>query len=126
MDRVEAFEHDLGSYLHTRHSSRLGATGGGRAALCAFNVTGCTPPTDLATFLDQEGIAIRSGHHCTQPLHAELVRRGRSAYDGSARASLYIYLQHARGGGVCVCVCVCVDILCAELESTIELFRSME
>ncbi|EOD23804.1 hypothetical protein EMIHUDRAFT_239132 [Emiliania huxleyi CCMP1516] len=67
-------------------------------------------PLDLRP---QEGIAIRSGHHCTQPLHAELVRRGRSAYDGSARASLYIYNTHARGGG-------------PELESTIELFRSME
>ena len=44
----------------------------------------------------KEGIAIRSGHHCTQPLHAELVWRGRSAYDGSARASLYIYNTHAR------------------------------
>ena len=57
--------------------------------------TGCTPPTSRPSST-KEGIAIRSGHHCTQPLHAELVWRGRSAYDGSARASLYIYNTHAR------------------------------
>ena len=36
-----------------------------RASLCAFNVDG-VHPSDLATFLDQEGIAIRAGHHCTR------------------------------------------------------------
>ena len=84
------------------------------AALVAFNARG-VHAADLATFLDLEGVACRAGHHCTQPLHAELVRRGRSAYDGSARASLYIYNTRDE-----------IDRLCEELESTIELFRSME
>ena len=52
-----------------------------RGALAAFTVAG-THPNDLAALLDAAGICIRSGHHCTQPLHRCL---GISA---SARASL--------------------------------------
>lgn len=51
-----------------------------RSALAAFTVAGLHP-SDLATFVDQDGIAIRAGHHCTQPLHAAL---GQSS--GSVRA----------------------------------------
>ena len=116
MARVEAYEHELGAYLHAKLSLIDGvriygpdpAAAGGRAALCAFNVDGINP-TDLATFLDLEGVAIRSGHHCTQPLHAAL------GAGGSARASLYIYNTKEE-----------VDRLCEELVATIELFRSME
>lgn len=39
----------------------------GRTAVVAFNVEG-VHPHDIATFLDREGIAIRAGHHCAQPL----------------------------------------------------------
>jgi cysteine desulfurase/selenocysteine lyase len=39
----------------------------GRAAVVAFSVEG-VHPHDIATFLDREGIAIRAGHHCAQPL----------------------------------------------------------
>jgi cysteine desulfurase / selenocysteine lyase len=46
-------------------------------------------PHDLATILDTEGIAIRAGHHCTQPLMRHL---GVSA---TARASFYLYNTHA-------------------------------
>jgi cysteine desulfurase / selenocysteine lyase len=42
-------------------------------------------PHDLSTMLDQSGIAIRAGHHCTQPLHRELKAQS------TARASLYFY-----------------------------------
>ncbi len=42
-------------------------------------------PHDLSTVLDQEGIAIRAGHHCAQPLHR------RYGLVASARASFYIY-----------------------------------
>ena len=57
---------------------------GGRAALCAFNVEGLHA-TDVSTMLDLAGVAVRSGHHCTQPLHRYL------GINASARASLYIY-----------------------------------
>jgi cysteine desulfurase/selenocysteine lyase len=50
----------------------------------AFDVEGIHPH-DLATLLDREGIAIRAGLHCAQPLHARL---GLAA---TARASFYIY-----------------------------------
>jgi len=46
-------------------------------------------PHDLATLLDAEGVAIRAGHHCAQPLH---IRLGLSA---TARASFYIYNEAA-------------------------------
>lgn len=56
-----------------------------RAALCSFNVENMHP-TDIATFLDQQhGVAIRSGHHCAQPLHRHL------GINASARASLHFY-----------------------------------
>ncbi|ERN04231.1 cysteine desulfurase 1, chloroplastic isoform X1 [Amborella trichopoda] len=56
-----------------------------RAPLCAFNVENIHP-TDIATFLDQQhGVAIRSGHHCAQPLHRFL------GVNASARASLHFY-----------------------------------
>jgi cysteine desulfurase/selenocysteine lyase len=58
--------------------------GSPRAALAAFNVTGLHA-TDVSTLLDASGVAVRSGHHCTQPLHAIL------GINASARASLYIY-----------------------------------
>ena len=56
----------------------------GRAALAAFN-TSTTHATDIATIIDHSGVAIRSGHHCTQPLHKYL------GIPASARASLYFY-----------------------------------
>lgn len=59
----------------------------GRAALATFNVQGIHP-TDISTILDQSGVAVRSGHLCTQPVHRAL---GVSA---SVRASPYFYNTH--------------------------------
>lgn len=55
-----------------------------RGGAIAFEVAG-VHPHDVAQVLDQEGIAVRAGHHCAQPLHRRL---GLAA---SARASLYLY-----------------------------------
>ena len=55
-----------------------------RGGAIAFDVQGAHPH-DVAQVLDQEGIAVRAGHHCAQPLHRRL---GLSA---STRASLYLY-----------------------------------
>ncbi len=60
----------------------------GRAALAAFNVEGLHA-TDVSTLLDNAGVAVRSGHHCTQPLHRHL------GVPASARASAYIYTTRA-------------------------------
>ncbi|MBU0708733.1 cysteine desulfurase [Patescibacteria group bacterium] len=55
-----------------------------RGALAAFTLDGIHPH-DLATVLDAEGVAIRSGHHCAMPLHQKL------GIPASARASFCFY-----------------------------------
>ncbi len=55
-----------------------------RGGAIAFEVEGAHPH-DVAQILDQEGVAVRAGHHCAQPLHRRL---GLAA---STRASLYLY-----------------------------------
>ncbi|XP_027932464.1 cysteine desulfurase 1, chloroplastic isoform X2 [Vigna unguiculata] len=93
MQTIHDYEVELGSYLYERLLSVPNIRIYGpapsenvqRAALCSFNVENLHP-TDLATFLDQQhGVAIRSGHHCAQPLHRFL------GVSSSARASLYFY-----------------------------------
>lgn len=90
MERIHDYELELGNYLRRRLEEVEGITvlgpgvGIERAALCAF-VADDVHPSDLSTFLDVEGVAIRAGHHCCQPLHRAL------GYSHSARASLYFY-----------------------------------
>jgi cysteine desulfurase/selenocysteine lyase len=55
-----------------------------RAGLVSFAVEGIHAH-DLSTLLDSDGIAIRAGHHCTQPLHRHL------GVAATARASVYLY-----------------------------------
>jgi cysteine desulfurase/selenocysteine lyase len=55
-----------------------------KGAVAAFSLNGIHPH-DVAQLLDAEGVAVRAGHHCAQPLHDHL---GISA---SARASFYLY-----------------------------------
>jgi cysteine desulfurase / selenocysteine lyase len=90
MEEINAYEHELAEYLYERLSTVTGITILGpsnpakRAALCAF-AHETVHPSDLSTFLDIEGIAVRSGHHCCQPLHQSL------DISHSTRASLYFY-----------------------------------
>jgi cysteine desulfurase/selenocysteine lyase len=114
MDRIYAYEQDLSRYLYTKLSAidKLRIYGpnpkhSDRAALAAFNVDGFNA-SDLATLLDHEGVAIRVGHHCTQPLHRLL------GITGSARATLYFYNTHAE-----------VDQFVAALQETLAFFSSM-
>lgn len=55
-----------------------------RGGLVAFTL-GDIHPHDIATFTDQEGVAIRAGHHCAMPLHKKL------GLTATARASFYLY-----------------------------------
>ncbi|MGH2448751.1 MAG: cysteine desulfurase [Chloroflexota bacterium] len=55
-----------------------------RGALVAFTVDGIHPH-DLASLLDEQGIAVRAGHHCAQPLHDQL------GVPATTRASFYLY-----------------------------------
>ncbi len=64
--------------------SILGPPANRRAGLVSFSVNGVSPQ-DLSILLDQQGIAIRAGHHCAMPLHDQLKLRA------SCRASFYFY-----------------------------------
>lgn len=55
-----------------------------RSGVIAFNIEGLHPH-DVATALDMEGVAVRAGHHCAQPLLNYLDT------PATARASFYIY-----------------------------------
>jgi cysteine desulfurase / selenocysteine lyase len=55
-----------------------------RGGVISFNY-GSVHPHDIGTLLDQEGVAIRAGHHCCQPLMRDL------GVSGTARASFYLY-----------------------------------
>lgn len=55
-----------------------------RTSLVSFTISGMHPH-DIATILNNDGIAVRSGHHCAMPLHKKL------AISASTRASFYIY-----------------------------------
>jgi len=93
MDKVAEREHVLSAHLWKRLAAVPGVQLYGpspsvqpdRASLVCFNVDGCHA-NDLATLVDQDGgVAMRSGHHCTQPLHTEL------GITASARLSAYFY-----------------------------------
>jgi cysteine desulfurase/selenocysteine lyase len=89
LERIHAWEQQLTSHLFSRLQAIDGLTILGptpeqqpdRAALAAFHVEG-VHANDIAALLDSAGICIRSGHHCTQPLHRHY------GISGSARASL--------------------------------------
>ena len=72
--------------------------------IISFNVDG-VHPHDLAQFLDQDNIAIRTGHHCTQPIMKKL------GVSGTARISFYIYNTKEE-----------IDKLCSCMKSTLNYF----
>jgi cysteine desulfurase/selenocysteine lyase len=88
MAAVRAHEHDLLAYATERVGSipgvRLVGTAREKASVLSFTVEG-VHPHDLGTVLDAEGICIRAGHHCAQPL---MRRFGLVA---TARASFSLY-----------------------------------
>jgi cysteine desulfurase/selenocysteine lyase len=90
LDAIAAHERDLTAYALQRLRDVPGLQVLGpqvavdRGGAVAFTMEGIHPH-DIAQVLDQEGIAIRAGHHCAQPLHR---RYGIAA---SARASLHLY-----------------------------------
>ena len=92
MEAVRAHEHEITNYALERVAEIPGVTIYGptdasvRGGVVTFNVDKIHPH-DLATLLDQEGVAIRAGHHCAQPLHQRL------GLPATARASFYVYSQ---------------------------------
>ncbi len=113
MDQIHAYEEELTAYLFHQleqipvvriYGPKPNADGSGRAALASFT-TGDVHAHDLSTMLDQAGVAIRSGHHCTQPLHRYL------KLASTARASLYFYNTREE-----------IDVFIAELQETLDFF----
>jgi cysteine desulfurase/selenocysteine lyase len=92
LDRAAVVRHE--ARLHGRLRAALAAVPGVRvlgepeAAVAAFTVEGAHPH-DIATIVDREGVAIRAGHHCAEPLHRRL------GVAASARASLALYSDDA-------------------------------
>ncbi len=70
-DRIAAYEHELLGYatdaLRAVPGLRIIGNAAHKAAVISFLIDGAHAH-DLATLLDQEGIAVRSGHHCAHPL----------------------------------------------------------
>ena len=89
LDNLAQHEHALTEYAYAQLRELpsveiFGPPPAERAGVIAFNLAGAHPH-DIASILDEHDIAIRAGHHCTQPLHDRL---GLAA---SARASFYAY-----------------------------------
>ncbi|MGI8384688.1 cysteine desulfurase [Robertmurraya sp. P23] len=90
LENIEAHEHKLAAYAMEKLSRIEGMTiygpkdPGLRAGVVTFNIDD-VHPHDVATVLDAEGIAVRAGHHCAQPLMKWLKA------SATARASFYLY-----------------------------------
>jgi cysteine desulfurase/selenocysteine lyase len=94
MDRIQAHETQLGQRLAAGVSGIPGVrlvgppAGLPRAGLVSVDVQG-VHAHDVGQFLDAQGIAVRVGHHCTQPLHRAL------SLTATVRASTYLYTTSA-------------------------------
>lgn len=89
LDHIAAYEHALTDYAIQRLSDIpqmhiYGSTKRPRAAVISFNL-GHIHHSDLGTLLDRLGIAVRTGHHCAEPLVRSL------GAEGTVRASLALY-----------------------------------
>ena len=88
LDAIEAHEHNLVAYSFEAFSAlegvRVYGTAPNKAGVLSFNIEG-VHAHDVGTILNDEGVAVRTGHHCAQPL---MQRYGIPA---TARASFYLY-----------------------------------
>jgi cysteine desulfurase/selenocysteine lyase len=88
MENIASYEHDLLEYATERVSAipgiRIIGTAAEKSGVISFLI-GDVHPHDIGTILDQEGIAIRAGHHCAQPVMK------RFGVPATARASFAMY-----------------------------------
>ena len=108
IDRIHAYEHELLEYgtqcLSDIGGLRIIGTAAEKAGVLSFVMDG-VHPHDIGTILDAEGIAIRTGHHCTQPLME------RFQIPATARASLALYNTREE-----------IDVLVKALDRVLEVF----
>ncbi|HAE05184.1 MAG TPA: cysteine desulfurase [Richelia sp.] len=116
MNEIHSYEAELTAYLFQQldkipqiktYGPYPNSQVEGRAALAAFTAGG-VHPSDLVTLLDQEGVAIRSGHHCTQPLHYYL------GTPATARVSLSFYNTYEE-----------IDVFIKALNNTLDFFHNV-
>jgi len=110
MDAVAAHERDITAYALERLRDVpglriLGPTSGDRGGVISFSMEG-VHPHDVAQVLDEEGVCVRAGHHCTKPLHRRL------GIGSSVRASFYVYTIREE-----------IDVLARSLLKVRSLFR---
>jgi cysteine desulfurase/selenocysteine lyase len=88
MERIAAHEHALLEYATAQISAlkgvRIIGTARHKAGVLSFTVDG-VHPHDVGTILNEEGVAVRTGHHCAQPVMQ------RYRIPATARASFYLY-----------------------------------
>ena len=108
MDRIDNYEHGLLEYgtecLSGIDGVKIVGNAPGKASVLSF-VMDCAHPHDIGTILDTEGVAIRTGHHCAQPL------MNRYGVPATARASLSFYNTRDE-----------VDLLVKAIDRVIEVF----
>jgi len=87
-EKVHAYEMDLLKYATEKLSAipdvKIYGTAANKGPILSFNLKGAHH-SDVGQILDQEGVAVRAGHHCTQPLMARL------GVPGTVRASFSVY-----------------------------------
>ena len=88
MDAIEAYEAELLAYATGKLTEipglRIIGTAEKKASVISFTLD-CAHPHDIGTIVDQEGVAIRTGHHCAQPAMQ------RFGVPATARASMALY-----------------------------------
>lgn len=88
IDKIEAYEHELLTYATEQikqiEGVRIVGEAQNKASVLSFVVDG-THPSDIGMIIDKLGVAIRTGHHCTEPL------MNRLNVPGTARASFAFY-----------------------------------
>ena len=109
MDEVEHYEKELATYAEKEllklDGMRLIGTAKEKTSVVSFIVEGLHP-FDIGTLLDKQGIAVRTGHHCTQPVMDFF------KIPGTVRASFAFYNTMAE-----------VDILVKGVERSINMLR---
>lgn len=96
LEAIETHEHELAEYCETQLAAIDGvhiyAAGQPKAGVISFNVHNSNQtlihPFDIGTLLDQQGVAVRTGHHCAEPLIDTL------GVPGTVRVSFGLYNDH--------------------------------
>ena len=110
IENIAAYEHELLSYatekLLTIDGLRIIGRAAEKSSVISFLVNGIHP-YDMGTLLDRMGIAVRTGHHCAEPLMRVL------GVEGTVRASFAFYNTHEE-----------VDLLLAGINRIVKMFRT--